>query len=183
MILAPHYLSLARRILDALSDGARFVLITDDPPANSQILSMALRNAAGPGHVVIGITCVPRLTSDDLKRVRTQRRDGEPQYSLPGSPLFVFDNFDRLSDKQIEDVYESMLHGDQTDAAGVLLAKPDLLERLEEPALRFLKEGLAARLGLRDVLDAEGIAFLHDELLKQRDRQSEARGFRRGNPH
>jgi hypothetical protein len=180
VILAPHYPSLARRILDALSDGARFVLITDDPPANSQILSMALRNVAGPGRVVIGITCVPGLTSDDLKRVRTQRRDGEPQYSLPSSPLFVFDNFDRLSDKQIEDVYESMLHGDQTDAAGVLLAKPDLLERLEEPALRFLKKGLAARFGVRDVLDAEGIAFLHDELLKQRDRQSEARGFRRG---
>jgi hypothetical protein len=180
VILAPHYLSLARRIHHALSGGARFVLVTDDPPANAQILSMALRNLAGPGHVVIDITCVPRLTSDDLKRARAQRRDGEPRYSLSGSPLFVFDNFDRLSDEQIEDVYESMLHGDQTDAAGVLLAKPNLLERLDEPALGFLKEGLAARFGVRDVGDVEGIAFLHDELLKQRDRRSEARGFRRG---
>ena len=44
----------------------------------------------------------------------------------------------------------------------------------------FVKGRFAARFGVRDIGAAEGIAFLHDELFKQQDRQSEARGFRRG---
>jgi hypothetical protein len=182
---ATHYESMARRIAAALSGGGRFVLVTDDPPANSRALSLALSKVAGPCQAVIGITCEPELRSDDLRRLLARPRAnggaaGGPKYSLTTSSLFVFDGFDRLSDRQIEDVYESMLHGDQMDAAGVLLARPDLLDRLEGPALRFLKEGLAAHFRVQEVGDDEVIPFLHNQLLAQGDRRSEARGFRRG---
>lgn len=182
---ATHYESLARRIAAALSGDGRFVLVTDDPPANSRALSLALSNVVGPCQAVIGITCGPELRSDDLRRILARPRAnggaaGAPKYSLPTSSLFVFDDFGRLSDKQIEDVYERILHGDEMNAAGVLLARPDLLDRLEGSALSFLKEGLAAHFRVEEVGDDEVIPFLHNQLLAQRDRRSEARGFRRG---
>jgi hypothetical protein len=101
------------------------------------------------------------------------------KFSLPASPLFVFDQFDRLSDEQIQDVYEA-LHCDDISAAGVLLAPFNFLVRLERPALQSLKADLAAHFGVQEVCDDEAVAFLHNQLLAQRDRRIEARGFRRG---
>jgi hypothetical protein len=43
-----------------------------------------------------------------------------------------------------------------------------------------LKERLAAHFRVQEVGDDEAITFLHNQLLAQRDRGSEARGFRRG---
>ena len=44
-----HYASLARRIVAALRDGSRCVLVTGDPSANPQALSKALGNGGrGP---------------------------------------------------------------------------------------------------------------------------------------
>jgi hypothetical protein len=56
----------------------------------------------------------------------------------------------------------------------------DFVARLERPALRFLKEHLDADFCVQEVGDDEAITFLHNQLLVQRDRQIEARGFRRG---
>jgi hypothetical protein len=99
---------------------------------------------------------------------------------VPASPLFVFDDIDQLSDRQIKEVYEGTLHADQIRAAGVLLAPPDFLGRLERPALDFLKERLVAHFRVEEVGDDEGISLLHNQLLGQRDRRAEARGFRHG---
>jgi hypothetical protein len=183
-----HYQYLARRIVAALRGDGRFVLVTGDPPANLQILTRAFSNVAAPRHTVISIPCGPDLTCDELEHAtRMFARPpwsggmaGELECSAPSSPLFVFDDLDRLSDGQIEDIHKTILRGDQTSAAGVLLARPDFLARLERPALHFLKEDLAAHLRVQEVGDDEGIAFLHNQLLAQRYRRIEARGFRRG---
>jgi hypothetical protein len=95
------------------------------------------------------------------------------------SPLFLFIDFDQLSDRQIEEVCEGTL-GDQRWTSGVLLAPLDFADRLERPDLHFLKERLAAHVCIQEVGDDEVIPFLHNQLLAQRDRRSEARGFRRG---
>jgi hypothetical protein len=103
-----------------------------------------------------------------------------PESSVAASPLFVFDNFDRLSDKQIEEVYEGTPYCGPTPAAGILLASLDFLSRLERPALHFLKEHLAAHFRVQEVGDDEAITFIHNQLLTQRDRRIAARGFRHG---
>jgi hypothetical protein len=165
-----HYEYLARRVAAVLNGGGRFVLVTGDPPADPQVLSRALGNVLGSRYAVIDIPCGPELRGEDLER-------GVP---VSASPLFVFDDFDQLSDQQIKEVCEGRLHADQIRAAGVLLAPLDFLARLERPALRFLKERLAAHLCVQEVGDDETVTFLHNQLLVQQDRRAEARGFRRG---
>jgi hypothetical protein len=96
------------------------------------------------------------------------------------SPLFLFIDFDLLSDRQIEEVGENTVGGHQPRASGVLLAPPDFAARLEQPPLRILKERLAAHFCVQAVGDDEVIPLLHNQLLAQRDRRSETRGFRRG---
>jgi hypothetical protein len=183
-----HYEALAHRIGAALRKGSHpFVLVTGDPPANPRVLSEALGNVAGPRYAVIIIPCGPELTRKDLERTASIRAGpgastdaATPEFSVPALPLFVFDDFDRLSDKQIEDVYEGTVHRDQMPAAAVLLAPLDFVVRLERPALHFLKDRIAAQFRFQEVGDEEAIAFLHNQLLSQRDRRIEARGFRRG---
>ena len=183
-----HHQYLARRIVAALRGDSRFVLVTGDPPANLQILTRALSIVAAPRHTAIGIPCGPDLTCDELEHATLMSARppwsggmaGELEGSAPASPLFVFDDLDRFSDGQIEDIHKTILRGDQTSAAGVLLAHPDFLARLERPALHFLKEDLAAHFRVQEIGEDEGIAFLHNQLLAQRYRRIEARGFRRG---
>jgi hypothetical protein len=183
-----HYEALARQTVAALHSGGRFVLVTGNPPPNSQILSHALNKVVGFRCTVIVIPCGPQLTCEDLRRAvsilaesrATSAAIVEPECSVPPSPLFVFDGFDRLSDGQIEDVCKATMRRAQIRAAGVLLAPFEFLARLEQPALHFLKEHLAAHVRDREVGDDEAIAFLHNRLLALRDRRIEARGFRRG---
>ena len=182
-----HYQSLARRIAAVLRSG-RFVLVTSDPPADPQFLSQALCNVEGSSYEVIDIRCGPELRGTELKH-RAPILAGlgasvdaavAPGRSATSSSLFLFVDFDRLSDRQIEEVCQGTLDGDRLRTSGVLLAPPDFVARLERPALQFLKARLAACFCVQDVGDDEVFPFLHNQLLAQRDRRSEARGFRRG---
>jgi hypothetical protein len=184
-----HYEALARRIVAALRSGKHpFVLVTGDSPANPPVLSEALGNVAGPGYAVTIIPCGPELRHEDLettvptltKPKVTSGTAAEPGCSASVSPLFVFDDFDRLSDRQIEAVCKGTLFRDQMRGAAVLLAPLDFVVRLERPALRFLKDRIAAQFRFQEVGDEEAIAFLHNQLLSQRNRRIEARGFRHG---
>jgi hypothetical protein len=185
---AAHYQVVARRIVAALRDRGRpMVLLTGDPPADPEVLSEALGNVTGTGYVVVIISCGAELKRGDLERavptLETPKAGGvaaEPECSVIASPLFVFDDFDRLSDRQIKDVYEGTRRRDQIERAAVLLAPLAFHDRLERPALQFLKQSIAAQFRLQEVGDDEAIAVLHDQLLAQRDRRMEARGFRRG---
>jgi hypothetical protein len=183
-----HYEVVARRIVASLGDSGRsMVLVTGDPPADPRFLSEALGNLAGPSYAVVIISCGPELKREDLERaVLTLAKPkatgvaAEPGCSAPTSPLFVFDDFDRLSDRQIEVVYEGTRGRDRLQPAAVLLAPLDFHARLESPSLQFLKQRIAAQFRFHEVGDDEAIAVLHDQLLAQRDRRVEARGFRRG---
>ncbi len=94
------------------------------------------------------------------------------------SPLFVFDEADRLTDQQIEEICAAMRRAGQHKPVGVLLARPAFLARLEEPPLQCLREALAARLRFDEIGDEEGIDFLRHQLAA-RHREDETR---RGRP-
>jgi hypothetical protein len=175
-----HYAYLARRIAAALRRGSGWALITGDPPANPQALSEAVANVAGVHYEVIIISCGPELKRGDLERAVPIIGAPAATAGAVASPLFVFDYFDRLSDKQIEEVCRETLHRGERPAAGILLASLDFLARLERPALHFLKERLAAQFRVQEFGDDEAITFLHSQLLAQSDRRIEARGFRHG---
>lgn len=185
---AAHYEVVARRIVAALRDGDRpLVLLTGEPPADPEVLSEALGHEAGPGYAVIIISCGPELKPADLERAvhklakpKASGVGAEPGRSAPASPLFIFEGFDRLSDGQIEDVYEGTQRRGRIQRSAVLLASLDFHERLERPALQCLKQRIAAQFRFQEVADGEAIAVLHEQLLAQRDRRVEARGFRRG---
>jgi hypothetical protein len=164
------------------------VLITGDPPADPQALSEALCNVAGVHFQVIIISCGPELTREYLERTapvvaRARANAGAavtPEFSVIASPIFLFDHFDELSDRQIEELYKGTLNCGQTPAARIVLASLDFPIRLERSALHFLKEHLAAHFCLQELRDDEAITFLHNQLLAQRNRRIEARGFRHG---
>jgi hypothetical protein len=182
-----HYESLAHRTAAALGGGGCFVLITGDPPANPQFLCQALGNVEGFRYAAIDICCGPALRGKDLALAapmlaRPSRSGGAvvaPERPGTASPVFLFIDFDQLSDRQIEEVCEGTLGGDQLRASGALLASLDFAARLEQPALRFLKERVTAHFYIQEVGDDEVILFLHNQLLA-RDRRSEAPGFRHG---
>jgi len=176
-----HYRSLAGRIAAALRDGGSLFLVTGDPPPSSQNLAEALRGAAG--HSVIGIACGPELRREELLRAAPDltslptiagRTTASVQSPAHARPVLVFDEIDRLSDSQMKDIHEAMLLGDRTNAAAVLLARPAFLARLESPALRFLKQQLAAHFPLQELGPDERIAYLRHQLA-HRHRRTETR--------
>jgi hypothetical protein len=182
-----HYASLARRIDAALRSGGSLVLITGNPPPNSQALSEALASVATVRYEATIISCGPELTREDLDRTVAAVAGPRAitgarvttEFSASAFPLVVFDDFDRLSDKQIKEVCKDPLHRDHMQAAGILLTSVDFLARLEQPAC-FLKKHLAAYFPVQEVGDDEAISFFYNRLLTQRDRPKETRGFRRG---
>ena len=167
-----HYLSVAGRILAALHGDVSVVLVTGDPAADPQLLSQALRKLAGSRHRVIGISCGPELTGEDVFRA------GSVVATLPAGggtvtisdtaetdpPLFVFDEAERLSDQQLGEICATIQRGAKQNAAGVLLARRGFLARLEQPSLQFLREPLVLQLRFDEIGDDEGIDFLRHQL-------------------
>jgi len=183
---AAHYECVARRILVALRGSNRpFVLVTGDPPPDPEGVLEALGKVAGPGHAATIIPCRPELRREDLDRATPPRpprtavagAETDQGSSAHASPIFIFDDFDQLSDKQIKNIVENH---DQNQQAAILLAPADFLDRLERLALRFLNDRIAAQFRFQGIGDDEAIAFLHNQLLSQADRRVEARGFYRG---
>ena len=182
----PHYLFVASRILAALGGKASLVLVTGDPSADPQPLSQALRKLAGTRHRVIGISCGPELTGEEVSRA------GSVVATLPAgggtvtvsdtaetdAPLFVFDEADRLSNQQLGEICTTIQRSARQNAAGVLVARRRFLARLEEPPLQLLREAVALQSYFDEIGDDEGIDFLRHQLAV-RHSQDEAR---RGRP-
>lgn len=180
----PHYLSVAGRVLAALGGKGGIILVTGDPSADPQPLSQALRKLAGSRHRVIGIPCGPQLTGEEVSRA------GSVVATLPAgagtvtisdtaetdAPLFVFDEIERLSDQQLDEICATIQHGEGQRAAGVLLAGRGFPARVEEPPLQALKEALAAQLRFDEIGDDEGIDFLRHQLAVRHSQDETRRG-------
>ena len=152
----PHYLSVAGRILAALGGKLSLVVVTGDPRADPQPLSQALRKLAGSRHRVIGIRCGPELTGEEVSRA------GSVVATLPAgggtvtisdtpetdAPLFVFDEAERLSDRQLAEICATIQRGARQTATGVLLVGRGFPARLEEPSLRVSERTARVALAL-----------------------------------
>jgi hypothetical protein len=173
-----HYQSFASRIITALG-GFTVVVVTGDPPPVPQILYTALTAGAASQYAVTGLSCGPELGRDELLRashvllgssVGVRTTSGDPPWPSPAPPLLVFDDAAQLTDEQIELIFENICastrRGDHGDMAAVLLARPDFLTRLEQPALRFwlAERVLAARLRFQELASGEVMAFIRHQL-------------------
>jgi hypothetical protein len=173
-----HYQSVAARIIAALG-GFTAVVMTGDPPPIPQILYTALTAAAASQYRVIGFSCGPELGQDE--RLRPSRRLLDPSAGFRTTPedplslspaplLFLFGDAARLSGEQIEqifgNVYSSVQNGDRRNTSAVLLARPDLLARLERTTLRLwlAERVLAARLRFQELGADEVLAFIRHQL-------------------
>jgi len=167
-----HYEAAARRIVVALNAGGNsLVLVTGDPPVNPQALSEAMANVAPDAFAIIIVSCGPALKRESLDGTRTSASD---------SVLFLFDDIDRLSDRQIQEICDGLLHAAQVRRVAVFLAPVDFTLRLERPPLRFLRERITSWFRFQEVGDPQAIVALHHQLLSRRDGRLEARGFRHG---
>ncbi|HEX4617209.1 MAG TPA: hypothetical protein VH230_14990, partial [Stellaceae bacterium] len=179
-----HYLSVAGRILAALRGDGRVVLVTGDPTADPQPLSEALRKLAGSRHRVIGISCGPELTGEEVSRagsVVATLAAGSGTVTISDTaetdaPLFLLDEAERLSDQQLGEICSTIQRGAKQNAAGVLLARRGFLARLEQPPLQFLRERLALRLCFDEIGDDEGIDFLRHQLAVRHSQDETHRG-------
>jgi hypothetical protein len=175
---AAHYQSFASRTIAALS-GFTVVVVTGDPPPIPQILYTALTAGAASQYAVTGLSCGPELGRDELLRASHVLSDpstgarttsGDPPTPSPAAPLLVFDDAAQLSDEQIELIFENLCMstrpGDHRNTAAVLLARPNFLARLEQPALRFwlAERVLAARLRFQELGGGEVMAFIRHQL-------------------
>lgn len=184
-----HHLSVARRILAALGGKAlggkdRLVLVTGDPPLDPQPLSEALGKLAGPRHRVIGISCGPELTGGEVARagaVVAMLPAGGGMVTISDTPetdapLFVFDEAERLSDRQLGEICTAIQRGAKQNAAGVLLARRAFLARMQAPPLQFLREAVALQLRFDEIGDDEGIDFLRHQLAVRHSQVETRRG-------
>jgi hypothetical protein len=173
-----HYQSFASRIITALG-GFTVVVVTGDPPPIPQILYTALTTGAAAQYAVTGLSCGPELGRDELLRAShmllgssagARTTSGNPPWPSPAPPLLVFDDAAQLTDEQIELIFENICastrRGDHGNMAAVLLARPDFLARLEQPALRFwlAERVLAARLRFQELGGGEVMAFIRHQL-------------------
>jgi hypothetical protein len=170
---AEHYQHLAKGVLDALRRCC-LVLVTGDPPASPPMVATALREAVAP-RAVIELSCSPDLDCETLFGGGSMHADTpapsavgeEPGRSAPPSPIFVFANADRLSDRQIEEFREATQttpSGPHGFEAGVLLAHSDFVARTERAELHLLDEGGAAHLRVQQLERDEVGAFILHQL-------------------
>lgn len=167
-----HYQSIARRIVDILRGGGGFVLVIGDPPANAQLLSQALEKSTASSHALINLRCGPELTPEEVRDAasvvaRLPLNGGAepaPEPSEPAAPLFILDDFDRLSDHQIKELCEAAPSGDRPVAKAALLAGPASIARIEGPALQFLMADLAGTLRFQHIGRDEHLDFLRFQL-------------------
>jgi hypothetical protein len=151
---AEHYQHLAKGVVGALYRGG-VVLVSGDPPACLPMLVEALRNAAAP-RAVIEISLGPALDFSELYAGAV----------LP-SPIYVFDDADRLSDVQIEallDATQAVPLSAPTPRAGVLVANSSFPSARGKPVQDLLEERLAARLRLGQLDRDETEAFIRYQL-------------------
>lgn len=167
-----HYISLSARIVATLRRGSHVVFVTGDPPPSSVVLSQMLRAAAIWWYRVIDIACGPEIGRDELMSVYAAAAANTPggmadaaEKFAPGlPPLFVFDDGDRLSDRQIEEICEALGCSDGDGAVGVLLARPTLLDRLESPRPRWLGDSPTARVRVAELGREEIPTFIRRQL-------------------
>ena len=179
-----HYLSVAGRILAALGGKDKLALVTGDALVDPQPLSEALRKLAGPRHRVIGISCGPELTGEEVSRagaVVAMLPAGGGMVTISDTPetdapLFVFDEAERLSDRQLGEICAAIQRGAKQNAAGVLLARRGFLARMQEPPLQFLREAVALQLLFDEIGDDEGIDFLRHQLAVRHSQVETRRG-------
>ena len=92
------------------------------------------------------------------------------------APLFVFDEAERLSDRQLGEICAAIQRGAKQNAAGVLLARRGFLARMQEPPLQFLREAVALQLRFDEIGDDEGIDFLRHQLAVRHSQVETRRG-------
>jgi hypothetical protein len=179
-----HYLSVAGRLLAALRGEVRLIVVTGDPLAEPQPLSEALGKLAGQRQTITRIACRPGPTmAEEVSGAGAGavivRRTADGGMAVPsdaaeiGSSLFVFEEADRLSDQQIEEICAAT-RSTRPDRTGVLLAHQEFLARLDQPPLQRLKE-VFAPLRFDEIGSDEAIDFLRHQVAVRRSQEEESR--------
>jgi hypothetical protein len=152
------YRPLAERILLALSGGQDSFLVTSVPPPSLRLLTQTLRDATAGRYAVVGVTSGAEIVRAQLQHASPPATAASTPLAIPEKPpiVFVLGEADGLSDEQLAEIHEMILHGKRTIAATVLLASPGLVDRVDLPTLHMLRDDLAVHYRLQHV-DREGV--------------------------
>jgi len=140
------------------------------------MLTEALRNAAAP-RAVIEISCGPALDFSELYAGSGSTRSDQPtqggaeseaaEGAARSRPIYVFDDADRLSNVQIEalfDATQAVPQSGTTPRAGVLVANSPFPGSRGEPVSDLLEVRLAAHLRVQQLDRDEIEAFIRHQL-------------------
>jgi hypothetical protein len=171
-----HYRSLAGRIVSALTQGTNLALVTGDPPPDRELLAQALRNIAEARYTITPVTSGFPLAIEELLRAGSAVAGlsaGRRVMSAPEAPemapaLFVMDGLDGDRNPRLQMISEAVGHGLPSGVAGVMLARSELLSRLQEPSLEFLIEPHTAQFRFDEIGGDEGIEFLRHQIASRR---------------
>jgi hypothetical protein len=163
-----HYLSLAARIVAALRRGSSLVLVVGDPAPNPVLLSQALARAAAWRYAIIVVGRGPDLIRGQLLPLSPPSNVSALDQSSTDAvesaplllPLFIFENADKLSDDQIDDIYRSLPCSDGRATAAVLIAHSGFLQRLQRWKADPVKEAFNTCFRLEELGKDEIEAFI-----------------------
>jgi hypothetical protein len=138
------------------------------------MLAAALREASAP-RAVIELACGPDLDCAQLFGGGSVRPGTSASVAIGedagssalASPIYLLADADRLSDDQIDELYEAgqaMPSGPHGFEAGVLLAHSDFVGRAESIEPHLLDEGLAGHLRVQQLERDEVDAFIRAQL-------------------
>src|SRR5215471_18144206 len=154
-----HYGSVAGRVIGELRQGGRIALVTGDPPINPLSLATALIEATSGKHTVLAIACGDDFTEEPLCR------------PAGPSPIFLFDQADRLSDGQLSELCSYLASGGNRPA-GVLLGRAGFGTRLGKLQPSLFEEGRAVRFNFYELGRDEIDGFIRRELCPSKAAQT-----------
>src|SRR5215472_13902907 len=147
-----HYRSLAGRILAGLQQGGRIAAVTGDLPINPLSLARTLTDATSGKHAVLALACGGKFNEAQLRRA-------------PGrSPLFLFHEVDRLSDRQLAELSNYLASGGNR-LAGVLVGRTGFVPRLEELQPNLFEDGRVIHFNFYELGRDEIDAFIRRQLI------------------
>jgi len=160
-----HHRAFAERIVSAVHDDRRFIVVTGDPSPDPLTLSASLNEVLDDQQApVMLLTSGPEFRANALANhdLAAQEGSSNTQPTVPRLPMLIFDDAEQLADEQIVDIYEKSRSVDRWLV--VMLGRSDLLVRLERLEFHFRWDEHTTSLSFDELGRREILAYIRHQI-------------------
>ena len=157
-----HYRALAERIVVAVQDARRFIVVTGDPPPDPSGLSASLNAVLVHQHPVTALFSAAELLHVRRGPLAARKGASDSQAAVSRPLLFIINNAARLADHQIEYIYEKSQSDDRHIV--VLLGRSDFLACHDRCKFLLARDARIRCLRLHDLGRQEILQFLRHQV-------------------